>query len=418
MKIWIPKNREDLRRHLSDPLFKNAYFLMLSSITSAGSGFFFWLIVARFYSAEDVGLASAIISATGLIAMLSLLGFDVSLVRFLPERDDKAELINTCLIISFIFSLAFALIFLSGIDVWSPSLNLIREKTFLFLFLFYTAISPLTALQSQGVFVGFRKAEYTFYQTIVTFARVAIVPFLTAFGAFGIYASYSLTSILAFLLGLFLISKTCSYRFSFSFKLLNDIFHYSAGNYLARILESLPTLILPIMVVNVLGAEQNAYFFIAWAVSGLLLVIPSATSRSLLAEGSYGEDLRFNALRAIKFISLLLLPAITFIFLFGDYLLLIFGKQYAENSLKVLRILALASIPYSVNVLYASIKRIRKEIKPLIYLYAGISILTIATSYLLMQNMGIIGVGIAWVLANVLVAVFIVFSLRRAYFLQ
>ena len=28
MKVWIPKNREDLRKHLSDPLFKNAYFLM------------------------------------------------------------------------------------------------------------------------------------------------------------------------------------------------------------------------------------------------------------------------------------------------------------------------------------------------------------------------------------------------------
>ena len=52
MKIWIPKNREDLRKHLSDPLFKNAYFLMLSSITSAGLGFFFWIIAARFYSAE------------------------------------------------------------------------------------------------------------------------------------------------------------------------------------------------------------------------------------------------------------------------------------------------------------------------------------------------------------------------------
>jgi len=32
---------------------------------------------------------------------------------------------------------------------------------------------------------------------------------------------------------------------------------------LARILENLPTLVLPIMVVNMLGAEQNAYFFIA-----------------------------------------------------------------------------------------------------------------------------------------------------------
>ena len=74
MKTWLPKNRKELKKHLSDPLFKNAYFPMFSSLTSAGSGFFFWLIAARFYSTADVGLASAIISAMGLISMLSLLG--------------------------------------------------------------------------------------------------------------------------------------------------------------------------------------------------------------------------------------------------------------------------------------------------------------------------------------------------------
>ena len=63
MVLWIPKNREELKTHLSDPLFKNAYFLMFSSLTSAGSGFFFWLIAARFYSTADISLASAIISA-------------------------------------------------------------------------------------------------------------------------------------------------------------------------------------------------------------------------------------------------------------------------------------------------------------------------------------------------------------------
>jgi len=93
-----------------DPLYKNSIFLMASSVTAAGSGFFFWMIAARFYSAEDVGLASAIISAMGFLSMLSLLGFDISLMRFLPEREDKKELINTCLTVSFIFALALTAI--------------------------------------------------------------------------------------------------------------------------------------------------------------------------------------------------------------------------------------------------------------------------------------------------------------------
>ncbi len=51
--------------------------------------------------------------------MLSLLGFDISLVRFLPEREDKSELINTCITISFIFSLALTYLAEQlGISTW------------------------------------------------------------------------------------------------------------------------------------------------------------------------------------------------------------------------------------------------------------------------------------------------------------
>jgi len=70
-----------LIQKLKDPLYKNSIFLMLSSITGAGTGFVFWVIAARFYSAEDVGLASAVIAAMGLINL-----FWVSLIGFLLER--------------------------------------------------------------------------------------------------------------------------------------------------------------------------------------------------------------------------------------------------------------------------------------------------------------------------------------------
>ena len=204
MKIAIPTNIKELKAHLHDPLFKNAYFLMFSSLTAAGAGFFFWLIAARFYATQDIGLASAIIAAMGLISMLSLLGFDISLVRFLPERKDRAEMINTCLTISFLVSLTLALIFVAGINIWSPSLIIIRENKFLLLlFVAFTSVAPMAGLLQGGVFAGFRKTEYSFYQTIMIFVRLAIVPFLAAFGALGIYAAYGLTPVLAFIVNPF-----------------------------------------------------------------------------------------------------------------------------------------------------------------------------------------------------------------------
>lgn len=404
MNLRLPKNLTELKQHLSDPLFKNAYFLMLSSEMSAGSGFFFWLIAARFYSAGDLGLASAIIAAMGLLGMLSMLGFDISLIRFLPEREDKNELINSCLTLSFISSLALIAIFIAGIEVWSPSLSIIKANKLLYLlFIVFTAVAPLRGLQSQGVFVGFRKTEYSFVQTIVTLARIGIVPFLVAFGALGIYASYGLTSILAFGVGTFLTSKIFPYKLVPTVKgyIINDIIHFSFGNYIARIFEMIPTFVLPIMVINLLGAEMNAYFYIAWQFSFLLLSVPRWTSMSLLAEGSYNrEALRRNTKRAAKFISLILGAAIIAILLFGKYLLGIFGVEYARNSFEVLSILMLGSIPFAFNALYATIKRIQKEIKPVIWVYGGIAIITLVVSYILMQSIGIIGAGIAWILGN------------------
>ena len=411
-----------IKQHLKDPLFKNAYFLMLSSITSAGSGFFFWLIAARFYSATEVGLASAIIAVMCLLSMLSLLGFDISLVRFLPERKDKADLINTCLTISFFVSLILVLIFIAGINIWFPPLSIIRENKFLLLlFVVFTVIAPLAGLLQSGAFVGFRKAEYSFFQTAATFARIGILPFLVAFGALGIYASYGLTSILAFGLGLLLISRIIPYKLTPVVKreTISDIFNFSFRNYVARMFETLPGFVLPLMVVNVLGAEKNAYFFIAWATAGLLLVIPGATFMSLLTEGSYNRgELESNTKRSIKLIFILLSVAIAGIFLFGKYLLWIFGEEYAQNSFDVLLILALGSIPFAFNSLYATIKRVQKEIKPVIWVYGSIAMMTLMAGYLLMQNLGIIGVGIAWVIGNGVVAIStgLKHFLRKAYF--
>ncbi len=90
MKIWIPKNRAELHHHLHDPLFANAYFLVGNNLLSAGSGFFFWIFAARFYSPEDVGIGSALISAMGLLCMLSMLGFDIGLIRYIPNENEKA----------------------------------------------------------------------------------------------------------------------------------------------------------------------------------------------------------------------------------------------------------------------------------------------------------------------------------------
>jgi O-antigen/teichoic acid export membrane protein len=71
--------------------------MALCNVFNAGCGFFFWIIAARFYSVEQVGLATALISSLGLVILFSRLGFDSSVIRFFSS-EDRGKIISTSLI--------------------------------------------------------------------------------------------------------------------------------------------------------------------------------------------------------------------------------------------------------------------------------------------------------------------------------
>ena len=78
----------------NDSLYRNSIFLMLSTGMMAVFGFFFWIINARLYSAEQVGIGTTLISIMTLISSFSLLGLGNSLIKYLPTSDKKNKKIN------------------------------------------------------------------------------------------------------------------------------------------------------------------------------------------------------------------------------------------------------------------------------------------------------------------------------------
>ena len=99
---------------------------MTSTAVMALLGLFFWVVVARFYTEAEVGYSSAIISVVNLLAILSLVGLNDSLIRFLPQADEPQKLINSSFTLTTLISLAIAGIFVAGVDFWSPALAFIK----------------------------------------------------------------------------------------------------------------------------------------------------------------------------------------------------------------------------------------------------------------------------------------------------
>ncbi|NLF01253.1 MAG: hypothetical protein GX601_09785, partial [Anaerolineales bacterium] len=57
---WLLGRGQEIARQ---PLFANAGYLFGINVLNGGVGFVFWGLAARLYTAEDIGLGSAIISA-------------------------------------------------------------------------------------------------------------------------------------------------------------------------------------------------------------------------------------------------------------------------------------------------------------------------------------------------------------------
>lgn len=385
--------RESLRR--------NSLFLMGTNIISALIGFVFWLIAARYYSAADVGLATAIVSILPFLATLATLGFDISLVRFLPKAENKAQIINNCLTVTTVMAIVVAGIYILGLEAWSPKLLFIREN-WLYGIFFILFTAGLTASQLIGqIFIAFRTSHFTFYQSLLLVARpILLIPFAVT-GIFGIVHSWGIAVWLMAALGmLFIFLLVPSYRPLPTFRksVVSGLARFSAGNYVSRLLTMIPNNWMPLIIIAVLSEEASAYFYIPFSFAGILGMIPGAVALSLLAETSNDPSrLRQQVITAAKFIFLLMIPLLVLIILFGRPLLSLYGTDYADNSYSLLWLFSLSWLLNSAVTIYSTILRHYLKVKQLVFISAFYTTSILVVSYVMMKWLGLIGVGIAWI---------------------
>ncbi|MEA1998343.1 MAG: polymerase [Euryarchaeota archaeon] len=396
MGIVIPDTRAELVHQLHDPLLKNSIFIMLTSISSAGFGFIFWMLAAKLYPADDVGIATALISSMSLIVLLSGFGLDSSIIRFSPTSD-MGGIFSTSALITTSFAVLFGTIFIAGADIFSPELHLLKSPQNVVLFLIFLAANSVIELIYVS-FVAIRKAELQFLQSIIVGSRILFLIPLIAIGAIGIFCAVGISFMLALLFALvFLMRSGIVPRFVIDCSFLNNAFHFSAGNYFVGLFTTAPNMILPIMVMNTLGAEQAAYYYITFAMASLLYMIPNAISMSLFVEGSHGETIKRLVVKSLFAILLLLIPAAVVLYVCGGWVLGAIGEDYAAGGLQVLRVMVVASLFVGTNYVYFAIKRVQKDVRGIVVLSGVIGGLLVGLGHVFMHMFGIVGVGYAWV---------------------
>jgi O-antigen/teichoic acid export membrane protein len=399
-----------IRGTLGIQLFKNSFFMIMNKMLMAGSGFLFWYLAAHFYSVGDVGIATALISSTSLILQFSYFGFDYSIIRFYSKYD-RSKMFSTCLILVLSVALVLSGIYIVFVRWFSPELAFIQTPVYAAIFLTFIAVSVVGQICAI-TFIAARKTELNFVQNLLMISRIPLLIPLAFLGAFGILTSMGIAYVIVCIIVLYLISRFISMRIQVDQAFVRQSLKFSSGNYLAQILLNITYLLLPIIILNMLGSDAAAKYYIAYTIGNFLLQVPDAVGTSLFVEGSHGESMRKNVIRAAAAIYAILIPGVIFFYIFGGQILGVFGKDYTE-SIELLRIFAFTSLFFAIYCLMVPVLNVRMNVKRVIQLNAIIFVLFMGMSCLFLTWLGITGAGLALMCTYIIMDVIILALARK-----
>lgn len=406
-------NGRQLKSIYREPLYRNSIVLIISSSSYAILGMLFWVVASHSMDTKSMGLATSALSAATMIGSLSLLGMDASIVRYLPGSKNQKELYSIALTIAVLLSIVITSIFLAGLGLFSPAHLFLREGWLLPIFFSYVVISSAILIQNIAM-ISLRRSDLSFIQNLFQSLKIPIILLAGYLGVYGFFISYGIASLVSLAVGAFFLYRCgLSLKFGINKTLIKEIVGFSLGNYVSMIVMIAPITIMPMIIVNTVGAEDGAYFYVAYTLASLILLASDAVLMSLFVEGSHDMPLRTNVINGLKFVTLIMAPAIIVFILFGDKILLLFGHAYSANSFGILRLLALSNLLSIIPSLYILIKNIQKDVKIRILVISIRSASIIILGIFFLLSYGIIGLGYAWLLSNILVCMVVALLILR-----
>lgn len=419
---------ETLLGHISMPLYRNGYALILSSVATSGLGLVYWVLSARYYSPEIVGVNSAILSAMLFLSVVGQLNLGGLLVRYLPLAGHAApHLIAYSYAASVLGALLTSIVFLAGLGLWAPTLRVLTQDSWLAgWFVFGTVAWGIFALQDSGL-TGLRQAVWVpLENALFAVVKIVLLVLLAApFTQYGIFASWTLPVAFSLIpINLLIFKWFVPAHVRGTAKravpiVPREIYKYVSGNYLGSIFFQASSTLLPLIVIERLGATMNAYFYLPWTITTSLQLVALNMATSFTVEAAHDRaNLTNYGARVLIHNLRLLIPLVLVVGARAPYLLAIFGANYAAAGTDMLRLLALSVIPYSFTALYVGLARVQSQVSRIVVVQGVRCGLLLLLCYVLLPALGITSIGWVWLVTETLVGGFLLITQLRPVFFK
>lgn len=410
--IW--PRRPETARQQENPLLRNGYLLSLSSALAAVFGFGYWAVAAWKYDAATVGSNAAAISMMTLVTTVAQLNLSSAMVRFVPTaRCRTRQLVGVVYVISCATALVVGISAVVLVRQISPRTVFFSDPLSRGAFVLGTVACTVFLIQ-EGVLTGLRRTALVPLENFifVVVKLVLVLVLATVIPSHGIFVSWvvaqgGIVLVVAVFVFLWAIPRheRLSADLADDLPPVGDLARFVALDHAGAILAVGSMALMPILVIAALGAEQSAYFSMAWLVAfsvhlinfnmGTSLVVESAEDQSTLAEHCRNVLTHTGKLLVVVTVPLLLA---------APYLLGLFGPAYRDAD-QTLRLLVLSAFPHLVVVVALSAARSLRRMRLVVSVQAFQCAAVLLLMWRLLPVMGVSGAGVAWLAAQSMMAV-------------
>jgi O-antigen/teichoic acid export membrane protein len=396
------QNSSLLRNNL--PLLRSSFSLSTAAAIAAFGGFVFWVLIARVAPATRVGEAAALFSSIQFVNYATGLGLPIAVARYgVTGRRAPSILFNWALVLTVASSFVGAAIYFAIVPRELHSLSDIGVFASVLIFgVIVAGISIGTVLDvrltSQGrrtwvvaraVFILLIRLPFIFVHSVTT----------STFGIFLVAAGApALCGILAWVL-----ADLGSVRYVFPLSPLPSdtkrAFNFAVVNGAAQLAMQGPFYALPVIVLLIVSARENASFYVAWTIATVLFLIVQAIGQALLVEGNRSGHLLAQTRAAIRF-GLALAVLLAIVCTLGSRVIpALYGPSYDAGA-NILPVLGVAVIPWAVFTVILAATRVRHEQRRNIGLSSFFVVSILLPAIILVVEFGIEGASWAWLLGN------------------
>ena len=403
-----------LNAQVRQPLLRNGYALVLNSGTTAVLGMGFWVLAARRFSVEEVGVGSALVASLALLSTIAQLNLSNVLARFLPTAGQyTARVIAGCCLATGTAAVVVGVVFLAGTQWWAPSLPLNTQDLRVDVWFVAALVLWCLFVLQDGALSGLRQSDWVLAKNTgygVLKLLALLVPMI-ALSPQGIFLAWTIPVIPVLLaVGFLMVRRLIPAHVSHTAPLAQpvaprQIARFASADYVVALVGTGLASALPLIVLETSGAASAAYFTLAEGISYSLYLVSRSMATSLLVEGA-GDISRLGeySYRVIVHTTWILAPLVAGTVLLAPVLLRLFGAEYAAEGTTVLRLLALSALPSAVIVVYSAVERVRKRMLRLILVTVTVNATALVLIWVLLQTHGLAGLGFAWLATQTVAA--------------